>query len=297
MCCSKIPVSVLIPTKNEERNISECVKSVDWADEIFVLDSYSTDRTLEICKEMSVNVVQRVFDDFATHKNWALQNLPFRNAWVLILDADDRVTEQLRNEIQTTLSVGLSRFNGYYIARKHFFLGQWVRYGRFYPNYNLLLFKHSHARYEQRIVHEHIILEGKIGYLKYSLINYDRKGLERYFDRHNTYSSMEAIEAFRAIKKIDIEHTLCPNLFSRGPERRRFLKQLAYRYLPGRPLFKFIWMYIFQLGFLDGAIGFRYCLLHAFYEYQVSLKLKELSSGTDSPLYQKYRNMIERNSP
>ncbi|MHB1407220.1 MAG: glycosyltransferase family 2 protein [Desulfitobacteriaceae bacterium] len=296
MCLCKMQVSVLIPTKNEERNISECIKSVSWADEVFVLDSYSSDRTLEICREMGVNVVQRVFEDFATHKNWALQNLPFRNEWILIIDADERITEQLSDEIKSVLSRH-SNHQGYYIARKNFFMGKWVRHGGWYPNWNLRLFKRDFARYEQRIVHEHIVLQGKPGYLKHPLIHNDFKGLERYFDRHNTYSSMEAIEASRAMRKMDAEHTLRPNLFSRGPERRRFLKELAYRYLPGRPVFKFVWMYFFQLGFLDGAIGFRYCLLHAFYEYQVSLKLKELSSGTGSPLYQKYRNMIERNYP
>lgn len=289
----KVPVSVLIPTKNEQSNIENCIKSVDWAEEIIVFDSYSTDRTLEICREMGVQVVQREFDDFATHKNWALDMLPFRNEWILIVDADERIPDELWNEIRTVISQP-SSICGYYIARKNYFMGRWIRHGGWYPNWNLRLFRRGTARYERRIVHEHMIVDGSVGYMKNPLIHQDFKGLERYFDRHNTYSSLEAVEAFRAVyKNQDREHTIRPILFTRSPGKRRWMKELAYRFLPGRPLFKFLWMYVFQLGFLDGSAGFRYCLLHTFYEYQISLKLKELRSGPGSPMYQRYRHLIE----
>lgn len=138
-----------------------------------------------------------------------------------------------------------------------------------------------------------MLLDGSAGFLKNHLIHYDYKGIERYFDRHNTYSSMEAVEIFRTLNAVADKGTIRPGLFSRGPARRRYLKKLAYRYMPARPLFKFLWMYILKLGFLDGRIGFRFSLLHAFYDYQISLKLNELKDKK-SPLYEKYKEYIEK---
>jgi hypothetical protein len=135
-----------------------------------------------------------------------------------------------------------------------------------------------------------MLLEGPPGYLKNPLIHYDYKGIERYFERHNVYSSLEAVEAYRTLTTPDQPEGLRADLWTKGPERRRFLKNLAYRYLPGRGLFKFIWMYLFKLGFLDGRMGFRFCLLHTFYDYQISLKLEELRDP-QSPMSQKYKDM------
>ena len=136
-----------------------------------------------------------------------------------------------------------------------------------------------------------MLLEGPAGYLKNPLIHHDYKGIERYFDRHNVYSSLEAVEARRTLTPPGQAQGLPALLGAKGPERRRFLKNLAYRHLPARSLFKFIWMYFIKLGFLDGRMGFRYCLLHTFYEYQVSLKLNELQDP-DSPISQKYRDLL-----
>lgn len=284
----KAPVSVVVPTRNEERNLRECLLSVvPWAGEVFVLDSYSDDRTVAIAEEMGARVAQRHFDSFSAQKNWALDRLPFRHDWVFFLDADERATPPLRDEICSRMADPAGLCDGYYMGRKNYFMGQWVRHGGWYPNWQLRLFKHRLGRYEDRIVHEHVILEGRVGYLKTPLLHQDYKGLERYFDRHNVYSSMEAIEAYRLFHPPSKGH-LKPSLFTRGPGRRRFLKEAAYRYLPARPLFKFLWMYLGQGGILDGRIGFRYCVLQSFYEYQVSLKLLELRTHPTSPLQVKY---------
>jgi hypothetical protein len=135
-----------------------------------------------------------------------------------------------------------------------------------------------------------VLLDGPPGYLTNPLIHYDYKGIERYFDRHNVYSSLEAVEAHRLLTAADPPRGLPGARRARGPERRRFLKNLAYRYLPARALFKFVWMYVVKRGFLDGRMGFRYCLLHTFYDYQISLKLEELRDP-DSPMSRKYRNI------
>ncbi len=287
---NKAPVSVLICTKNEERNLKSCLESVAWAGDIFVLDSFSDDDTVNIARELGARVVQREFDNFSTHKNWALDHLEFAHDWVLIVDADERVSPALAREIAAAVARP-GEVCGYYLARQNFFCGKWIRHGGWYPDYNLRLLKRGRGRYESRLVHEHVLLDGPAGYLENPLIHHDYKGIERYFERHNVYSSLEAVEASRTLTAPQAPQGLPAWLWAKGPERRRFLKNLAYRYLPARSLFKFIWMYLIKLGFMDGRLGFRYCLLHTFYEYQVSLKLVELQDP-NSPLAQKYRDRL-----
>jgi glycosyltransferase involved in cell wall biosynthesis len=284
----KAPVSVLICTKNEERNLSACLESVSWADDCVVLDSFSDDDTVTIAGRGGARVVQREFDNFSAHKNWALDTIDFRHDWILIVDADERVTPELAREIAALVS-GSPPHQGYYVARQNWFAGVWIRHGGWYPDWNLRLLRRGQGRYEPRLVHEHILLNGPPGYLQHPLIHYDYKGIERYFDRHNVYSSLEAVEAFRTLNAPGPEG-LPASLWAKGPGRRRFLKNLAYKYLPGRALFKFIWMYFFRLGFLDGRMGFRFCVLHTFHDYQISLKLEELRDP-HSPMSQKYRDM------
>jgi glycosyltransferase involved in cell wall biosynthesis len=291
----KASISIIILTRNEERNIRGAVLSVrDWADEIFVLDSYSDDATIDIAREMGVRVAQRRFDNFARQKNWALENLPFRNDWVLFLDADERVPAPLRDEIVAVLSKEVDNHDGYFVARDNYFMGKCLRHGGWSPDWNLRFFKHRFGRYEDRIVHEHVILAGRPGYLRIPLEHKDHKGLERYFDRHNVYSSMEAVEVLRTLRGATLKR-LKGNLLMRGPERRRWLKEFAYRHLPCRPLFKFVWAYVIKGGILDGRLGFRYCVLQSFYEYQVSLKLIEISSDGNSPILKRYVDESSRN--
>ncbi len=257
-----------------------------------VLDSFSTDATASMAEKLGARVFQRQFDNFAAHKNWAIDHIDFKNSWLLIVDADERVSLKLAREIESLLA-GPSEHNGYYVARQNMFAGKWIRFGGWYPDWQLRLIKIGSARYENRIVHEHMLLDGSAGFLKNHLIHYDYKGIERYFDRHNTYSSMEAVEIYRTLIAVGDKETIQPTLFSRGPAKRRYLKNIAYRYIPARPFFKFIWMYFFKFGFLDGRIGFRFSMLHAFYDYQISLKLNELKDK-NSPLYEKYKEYIEK---
>jgi glycosyltransferase involved in cell wall biosynthesis len=257
-----IPVSVLVPTKNEDQNLESCLSCLTRFDEVIVFDSYSTDRTLEIAEKCGARIVQREFDNFSTHKNWALSNIPFRNRWVMIVDADEQVENSLADEIYQVVLKKNQINDGYFIPRKNMFAGVWIRHGGWYPDWQLRLFRRGLAHCESRIVHEHMLLNGKAEYLSNPLLHHDYKGIERYFDRHNTYSSMEAVEVYRALKRSgDTSDQVNPSIFSKGPERRRYLKLMAYRYLPFRPLFKFFWMYIFRGGVLDGRIGVRLCLL------------------------------------
>lgn len=300
---SPLPVSILIPTRNEERNLPGCLEAVAWCDDVVVFDSLSEDTTLEIARAHGARIVQRPFDDFATHKNYAIDTIDFRHEWLLIVDADERVTPELREEIGQRLakfSGALEEPVGFYIARKNLFAGKWIRHAGMFPDWQLRLFRRKRARYEQRIVHEHMVVDGAVDFLREPFIHHDYKGIERYLQRHEVYASLEAVETWRTLfhdpnnshGAMSGRRLIGASLARKGPHRRRALKQFAYRYLPARALAVFLYMYFIRLGFLDGRIGLRYCLLRTFYEYQIDLKLKELAQE-GSPMREKYRHLIE----
>jgi glycosyltransferase involved in cell wall biosynthesis len=282
---SKIPVSVLIPAKNEEANLPSCLESVKIADEIFVVDSQSSDRSLEIAEKYGVNVVQFHFNGrWPKKKNWSLENLPFRNEWVLIVDCDERITSELWEEIAQAIQN--PDYDGYYLNRKVFFLGKWIRYGGKYPDWNLRLFKHKKGRYENlnteeirntgdNEVHEHVILDGSVAYLKNDMLHIDFRDIYHWLERHNRYSNWEARVYLNLLKGSDDSGTIGANLFGSAVQRKRFLKKLWVR-LPFKPTLRFILFYIIRLGFLDGKAGYIYGRLLSQYEYQIGVKLYEL---------------------
>ncbi|MBD2292980.1 glycosyltransferase family 2 protein [Anabaena sphaerica FACHB-251] len=282
---SKIPVSVLIPAKNEEANLPACLASLQVADEIFLVDSQSTDRSVEIAESYGAKVVQFKFNgSWPKKKNWSLENLPFRNEWVLIVDCDERITPESWAEIAELIKN--DEFNGYYINRRVFFLGKWIRHGGKYPDWNLRLFKHQKGRYENlntedipntgdNEVHEHVILQGKVGYLKNDMLHEDFRDLYHWLERHNRYSNWEARVYFNLLAGKDNSNTIGANLFGDAVQRKRFLKTVWVR-LPFKPLLRFILFYIIQRGFLDGKAGYIYGRLLSQYEYQIGVKLYEL---------------------
>jgi len=275
----KAPLSVLVPTLDEELNLPECLDSVAWADEVFVVDSFSSDRTLEIARERGAHVVQHAFEDYSRQKNWALDTLPFRNEWVLILDADERVTPELRSEIQCLLTA--PTHDGYFLNRRFIFLGRWIRHAGWYPSWNLRLFRHRLGRYDNRVVHEHVVLNGSVGYLKYDLLHHDRRGLEAFIARHNRYSTLEASARFAAQRQAGRSHANLP----RSPvERKRFLRERVWPHMPAKPLALFLYMYVLRRGFLDGRAGLALCAFHAFQEFMVGLKLAELRTTGQLPV-------------
>jgi glycosyltransferase involved in cell wall biosynthesis len=282
---NKIPVSVLIPGKNEEQNLPACLESVAPADEVFLVDSQSEDRSVEIAKNHGANIVQFYFNgSWPKKKNWSLENLPFRNEWVLIVDCDERITPQLWEEIATAIKN--SEYQGYYLNRKVFFLGKWIRFGGKYPDWNLRLFKHKLGRYENlnteniantgdNEVHEHVILEGKVGYLKEDMLHIDFRDIYQWLARHNRYSNWEARVYYNLLTGKNQSGTIGANLFGDAVQRKRFLKKIWIR-LPFKPTLRFILFYFIRLGFLDGVPGYIYGRLLSQYEYQIGVKLYEL---------------------
>lgn len=281
----KIPVSVLIPAKNEESNLPACLESVARADEVFIVDSQSSDRSIEIAENYGAKVVQFYFNGrWPKKKNWSLDNLPFRNEWVLIVDCDERITPELWDEIAAVIQD--PTYNGYYLNRRVFFLGQWIRYGGKYPDWNLRLFKHKAGRYENlntedipntgdNEVHEHVILEGKVGYLKNDMLHIDFRDIYHWLERHNRYSNWEARVYYNILTGNDESGTIGANLFGDAVQRKRFLKKIWVK-LPFKPLLRFILFYFIRFGFLDGKAGYIYGRLLSQYEYQIGVKLYEL---------------------
>jgi glycosyltransferase involved in cell wall biosynthesis len=268
-------VSVLILTLNEEIDLPDCLQSAAWSDDVVVFDSLSTDRTVEIARAAAgsgVRLFQRAFDDYASQRNAALSEVQYRYPWVLMVDADERVTPELAGEIQAAVERGDPAVTLYRVRRKDMFFGRWLRRSSGYPTWFGRLARVGHVTVK-RAINEEYHTDGAVGFLQEHLVHYPfSKGIRYWIERHNRYSTMEAqalIEETQA--RLPLRH-----LWSKDPAvRRKFFKQLAYR-IPGRPLLAFCYLYFARLGFLDGRSGWRYCILRAMYEYMLDLKVREL---------------------
>ena len=275
---SRSNITVVIPAFNEELNIGHALKSVaSWADRVFVVDSESTDRTREIAAEHGATVVVQPWLGYARQKNWALANLPIETDWVFILDADESITPELRDELVrlATQPAGYVPEAGFYVNRLTFFLGAPIRHCGFYPSYNLRFFRRGKARYEEREVHEHMIVDGPTARLNNLMLHEDRRGLEHLIAKHNRYSTLEAREVLRAESRRDSADL--PQL-ERGIATRRWLKRNVLPKLPLTGFWRFIYMYLIRLGFLDGVAGLRFCAMLSIYDTMISLKIAELRS-------------------
>lgn len=279
---SSVPVSVLIPTRNEEANIAKCLESVRWAQEIFVVDSNSTDRTAEIARNYGAKVIPFSWNGTGPKKyNWALENLPWQHEWVLVVDADEEVTQELAKEIAARLA-NPSGYAGFLARFDYFLLGKPIRHGD--PLIKPVLFKHRLTRYEKLDVpevkeydievHEQPIVRGPLGKLKSRMVHRDWVSLRHHFERHNIYSDWEALLRTR-YRTRSMADELVPRVFGSAIQRRRFFKRI-FLSLPGKPLIYFFYGYLVRLGFLDGRAGFTYNALKAIYWYQISLKEYEI---------------------
>ena len=276
----KAPISALVPMLNEALNIGDCLRSLQFCDEIWVVDSHSQDGSAALAEALGARVVQ--FDYVRggpKKKNWALENLPFAHPWVLILDCDERVPAEMAEEIQGAVAEPGGRA-GFFLNRRVYFLGRWLKHC-WYPSWNLRLFQHRLGRYEKlesgrletgdNEVHEHVLLQGEAGYLQHDLLHYDYRSLHQFFERHNRYSTWEAEHRLRARQGNEL-----PARFWGGPlERRRWLKKAALR-LPGKSLLRFLYTYIWRRGFLDGYPGFLISVYMAIYEFEIGMKMHEL---------------------
>ncbi len=279
-------IDVIYTVVNEQANLPRSLRSVQgWARKVFVVDSGSTDRTRELAEEMGAHVVQRDWPGFARQKNWAIDNLPLESDWVLLLDGDEAVMPDLRRELERVGSRDVDEVDeaAFRINRYFIFLGKRIRHCDYYPSWNTRLFKRGKARYEEREVHEHMIVDGPIGYLDGHLEHDDRRGLEHLMAKHNRYSTLEAREIVRQREADAANATIKPRFFGDAAERRRWIKYHIYPRLPAKWLFRFGYMYVLRLGFLDGLAGLRFCLFISAYELLIGLKIKELELAHAEP--------------
>ena len=265
-------VSILILTLNEELNLPTCLEALKWCDDIVVFDSFSTDHTVDIAYAEGSRVIQRKFDNWAAHQNWAMENIPFKYDWVFYLDADERMTDELREEILSIARNEQRQEVAYYCGRKNFFMGRWIKYAM-PPGMIMRFFQPKKVRFE-RLVNPTPVINGTHGYLKNHFLHYNfSKGLAEWFEKHNKYSGLEALEGMKLLN--GTARSGC-SLFSRdAAHRRKALKDLSF-HVPCRSFLKFLYLYVIKRGFLDGRPGFTYCVLQSIYEYMIALKMKEL---------------------
>jgi glycosyltransferase involved in cell wall biosynthesis len=268
-----IPVSVMILTKDEQDNLPGCLESVAWSDDIHVLDSRSTDDTVKIAEAFGAKVTLRVLDTFASHQNWGVKNLPFKYPWVFYIDADERITPKLAENIAKVVA-NPGENVAFNVRRRDFFMGRWLKHVQATPFYSRL-FMSAKMHYEGA-GHPKSKPDGPVGLVDGYLDHFPfSKGLADWVARHNTYSTREAKQTLTDLEtgaKVDFKELFFAPTF----HRRRHQLKLLFTKMPFRPALKFTWMYFLKLGFLDGTPGFTYAALITFHEYMINLKTKEL---------------------
>ena len=280
-----MPVTVVILTRDEELNLDACLSSVaSWVDELFVLDSGSRDKTLEIARAHGAQVFEHPFVTHAQQWAWALANLPITNEWILGLDADQRITAELRDELAALFAIEDSTrgMDGFFINRRQVWRGRWIKHGTYYPKYLLKLFRKTLVVVDDRdVMDHHFYVAGATRNLQYDLVeeNVKENDLSFWIDKHNRYAPLLAREEF--IKRGHGNETpIHANIFGNPDERTLWLKQRWYALpLYVRPFLYFIYRYIFRLGFLDGKQGFLFHFLHGFwFRVLVDAELDEMLS-------------------
>lgn len=273
--------SILILTKNEQGNIRDCLESVAWCDDVVVLDSLSDDDTCEIAKEMGARIFQRPFDDFGSQRNHALDEIKFAHPWVFHLDADERFNEALRKDCERVIEEDVH--SAYFVPNKIIFLGKWIKHCTQYPYPQVRLLKIGEVRF-MKAGHgqkEDRATRG-VGHIHTAYDHYNfSKGIEDWLAKHNVYSSQEVDSAE------NMGRCSLGALFSGDAMvKKRAMKSLFVR-MPCRPWFKFFYLYIVKLGFLDGYPGLVYCRLQMMYETMIEMKRAEKRAGKRAELARK----------
>jgi glycosyltransferase involved in cell wall biosynthesis len=280
-----IPVSVIIPVRNESRNLPRCLHALRDFGEVYVIDSQSTDETIEIARTHGAKVMQFHYrGGWPKKRQWALDTLPLTYDWVLLIDADEVVTAELATEIRNAIKT--PTYNGYYLALRMYFLGRQLRFSgaRFWK---LSLFRHGKGRFECRLseqdesmadmeIHEHVMVKGNSGYLKQPLIHHNVESLSHYIRKHDEYSNWES----RVLLQREDPDGLQPRFWGSQAQRRRWLKRKLFA-IPSSPVFLFFYRYILRHGFLDGVPGLIYCGFQAVQMFHTKSKIYELRSGKD----------------
>lgn len=268
-------VAVIILAFNEALNLTQALASVvGWAREVFVLDSFSTDETVKIAIQYDCAVIQNTFVDYAKQRNFALEHLPIESEWILFLDADEWLTNELKGEISHVIAANPEE-NGFYLKRRLIWMGKWIKRG-YYPTWISRLFRRGKGFCEERTVNEHLIVEGKMGYLQHDFIHEDHKGITAWINKHNRYASREALELIKQERQHQ-QQEIKARFWGSQAERKRWLRYQVWNRLPPliRPWFYYFFRYILKGGFMDGQAGFIYHFLQALW-FQMLIDIKYL---------------------
>lgn len=256
-------VAIVILTYNEEENIRQALESVHgWCNEIVIVDSFSKDKTIDICNEFECKIYRNNFKNFSEQRNFALSQTSISSEWVFFLDADEWIPDSLKNEISDVCSKN-PHFNGFYLNRKFMWMGEWVKRG-YYPTWTLRLFRHAEGKCEDRAVNEHIIVNGECSKLQNDYVHEDQKNISDWIKKHILRARLEAKELLNTRDK-DGYREVDISLFGSQEKRKRWLRYKVYNRIPPlvRPILYFLYRYVFLGGFLDGKKVFTYHFLQA----------------------------------
>ncbi|HIF9217879.1 TPA: glycosyltransferase family 2 protein [Photobacterium damselae] len=277
----KARISVIILTYNEEKHISRCINSLkSFSDKIFIIDSNSTDKTVEVAESLGAIVYKNKWPgNHAAQFQWGLDNCPIETEWVMKMDADEYVTDELSIEITQDLNKIESSVSGIYIKRRVFFMGKWIKHGGYYPTWLLRIWRYKDGHMEQRWMDEHIHLsKGSTIQFKNDIVDDNLNNLSWWIEKHNNYATREAADTLNAIYVFSPSTGVIPDFWGTQEQRKRFLK-LKYVRLPlfVRPLIYFVYRYFIKLGFLDGKVGLMWHLLQGFwYRLLVDCKIFDI---------------------
>ena len=276
-------LTVVILTKNEEDNLKKCINSVaPVAKRVVIVDSYSTDNTVAMAKSLGADVIQHQFENHAAQFNWALENSNISTKWVMKIDADEELTQELANELNCQIDKLPSYINGVILRRRVYFMGRWLKHGGKYPELLLRIFRFGHGMSEMKMMDEHLIItDGETVTFKYDFIDNNNKSLEWWIGKHNWYSNKEVLEQQTRAAKVSGKITVEETSTSMQAKIKRFIKNHGYYSMPKflRAHLYFIYRYYFRFGFLDGTEGKIYTFLQAYwYRFLVDAKLYECES-------------------
>jgi len=276
----RLPVTVIIAARNEAKNLPRCLQALKEVGEVYVIDSQSTDDTVEIARSHGARVVQFHYQGgWPKKRQWAINTLPIANEWILLLDADEVLTPELSEEIYSAIQN--TAIDGYSILLRTWFLGRALRFGDV-GLWKLSLFRRGKGRFECRLedqdpsmadmeVHEHVVVQGATAKLRNPLIHHNMESLSRYIQKHDEYSNWES----RVLLQRGHDKELPPSLLGTQAQRRRWLKRKLFA-VPGSPVLLFLYRYFFRFGFLDGVPGLIYCGFQAVQMFHTKAKIYEL---------------------
>jgi glycosyltransferase involved in cell wall biosynthesis len=269
-------LSIIVLTYNEEIHIKRCLENISgFCKNIYIVDSFSTDKTIEIAKEYTDKIYSGNFTSFSEKLNWAIDNLPIETTWSMRLDADEIITDSFKNNIYERLEEAVSDIQGIYVRRQLWFMNRWMKHGDMYPTYSMRIWKTGEVKCENRLLDEHMILNGgKSLTVDLDIIDNPLTSIADWITKHNKYSDLEVKNYLSRLKGTNIK----PNLFGKQEERRRWLKERLFYKMPlfVRPFFYFGYRYFIKFGFLDGKEGFIWHILHGFwYRFLVDTKIYE----------------------